>query len=64
MPIPETNNEILLALLKKCLAKERKGRPNFKEIVDYLKDVDKHRKCKYFKIIFGFNSFSNCNERT
>jgi len=46
--IPEQGNEIILTLMKKCLNKDRKARPNFKTIAEYLKHTDKHRKCKIF----------------
>jgi len=44
VPIPETGNEIMRILMKKCLNKDRKKRPSFKQIADFLKESDKHRK--------------------
>lgn len=46
VPIPENGNEIINALMRKCLARERNDRPSFKAISEYLKDTDRHRKRK------------------
>ena len=42
--IPETRNEVMRILMKKCLNKDRTKRPNFKQIAEFLKESDKHRK--------------------
>ena len=46
VPIPESGNEIINTLMKKCLLKNRNERPTFKDIAEFLKDTDRHRKSK------------------
>ena len=44
--IPEKGNKVILELMKRCLSKDRKARPSFEDITEYLKSSEKQKKCK------------------
>jgi hypothetical protein len=58
--IPEKGNEIVLKLMRKCLHKNRKERPVFKWICEYLDNAEREKKSIS---TFYFLNFRYCIKR-